>query len=128
MSKPPKIDRKSLKQPDEFQSKGRKSVEWMSRNRPILLAIVVSVLGLGLLNFAYNWYGDGQVQNAWVAIYERPISDLNLSVRARKCMIRLGISSISELVRRRADDLLECKNKCAHRGQGGLKCTAGDQK
>lgn len=44
------------------------------------------------------------------AIYERPISDLNLSVRARKCMIRLGISSIGELVRRRADDLLECKN------------------
>jgi DNA-directed RNA polymerase subunit alpha len=40
----------------------------------------------------------------------RPISDLSLSVRARKCMIRLGISTIGELVRRTGDDLLECKN------------------
>ena len=42
--------------------------------------------------------------------FDRPIADLNLSVRARKCMIRLGINSISELVRRTGDDLLECKN------------------
>jgi DNA-directed RNA polymerase subunit alpha len=40
----------------------------------------------------------------------RPVSDLNLSVRARKCMIRLGITTIGELVRRSGDDLLECKN------------------
>ena len=39
-----------------------------------------------------------------------PISELNLSVRARKCMIRLGINTIGELVRRTGDDLLECKN------------------
>ena len=44
------------------------------------------------------------------ALLERPISDLNLSVRARKCMVRLGISSIGELIRRTGDDLLECKN------------------
>jgi DNA-directed RNA polymerase subunit alpha len=44
------------------------------------------------------------------ALLERPIADLNLSVRARKCMIRLGINTISELVRRTGDDLLECKN------------------
>ena len=41
---------------------------------------------------------------------DRPIADLNLSVRARKCMVRLGISTIGELVRRTGDDLLECKN------------------
>lgn len=40
----------------------------------------------------------------------RPISDLSLSVRARKCMIRLGITTIGELLRRTGDDLLECKN------------------
>jgi hypothetical protein len=40
----------------------------------------------------------------------RPISDLNLSVRARRCMIRLGITTLGELVRRTGDDLLECKN------------------
>lgn len=44
------------------------------------------------------------------ALLERPISDLNLSVRARKCMVRLGISTIGELLRKTGDDLLECKN------------------
>lgn len=45
-----------------------------------------------------------------VAILERPISELNLSVRARKCMARLGMTSIGELCRKTGDDLLECKN------------------
>ena len=40
----------------------------------------------------------------------RSISELNLSVRARKCMIRLGINVMGELLRRTGDDLLECKN------------------
>jgi DNA-directed RNA polymerase subunit alpha len=44
------------------------------------------------------------------AVLDRPISDLNLSVRARKCMVRLGINSIAELLRKTGDDLLECKN------------------
>ncbi|MCA9247368.1 MAG: tetratricopeptide repeat protein [Planctomycetales bacterium] len=44
------------------------------------------------------------------AVLDRPISDLNLSVRARKCMVRLGLTTIGELLRRTGDDLLECKN------------------
>jgi DNA-directed RNA polymerase subunit alpha len=44
------------------------------------------------------------------ALMERPISDLNLSVRARKCMARLGLTLIAELLRKTGDDLLECKN------------------
>jgi DNA-directed RNA polymerase subunit alpha len=44
------------------------------------------------------------------ALFGRPISDLNLSVRARKCMVRLGLTTIGELVRKTGDDLLECKN------------------
>lgn len=44
------------------------------------------------------------------ALLDRPISDLNLSVRARKCMVRLGLATIGELVRRTSDNLLECKN------------------
>src|SRR5204862_7775687 len=44
------------------------------------------------------------------AMLERPIADLNLSVRARKCMARLGITLIGELIRKTGDDLLECKN------------------
>jgi DNA-directed RNA polymerase subunit alpha len=44
------------------------------------------------------------------ALLDRPIADLNLSVRARKCMVRLGLTTIGELLRRTGDDLLECKN------------------
>jgi DNA-directed RNA polymerase subunit alpha len=44
------------------------------------------------------------------AMLDRPIADLNLSVRARKCMARLGLATVGELVRRTGDDLLECKN------------------
>ncbi|MCA9102886.1 MAG: tetratricopeptide repeat protein, partial [Planctomycetales bacterium] len=44
------------------------------------------------------------------ALLGRPISDLNLSVRARKCMVRLGITTIGELLRRTPEELLECKN------------------
>ena len=44
------------------------------------------------------------------AMLDRPISDLNLSVRARKCMVRLGLTTVGELVSRTGDDLLECKN------------------
>jgi len=44
------------------------------------------------------------------ALLAKPVSDLNLSVRARKCMIRLGVNTLGDLVRRTGDDLLECKN------------------
>jgi len=41
---------------------------------------------------------------------ERSVTDLNLSVRARKCMSRLNIQTIGELIRKTADEMLECKN------------------
>jgi DNA-directed RNA polymerase subunit alpha len=44
------------------------------------------------------------------AMMDRSIAELNLSVRARKCMVRLGINTLGELMRKTADDLLECKN------------------
>ncbi len=44
------------------------------------------------------------------AVLNKPIDDLDLSVRGRKCMIKLGISTLAELVRRTGDDLLGCKN------------------
>jgi DNA-directed RNA polymerase subunit alpha len=44
------------------------------------------------------------------ALLDRPISELGLSVRARKCMTRLGLNTIGELIRKSGDDLLECKN------------------
>jgi DNA-directed RNA polymerase subunit alpha len=43
-------------------------------------------------------------------LLSQSITELNLSVRARKCTTKLGITLISELVRRTAEDLMECKN------------------
>jgi len=40
----------------------------------------------------------------------RPVTDLNLSVRARKCLNRKNIQLIGELVRMSAEELLDCKN------------------
>ncbi|MFO1094991.1 MAG: DNA-directed RNA polymerase subunit alpha C-terminal domain-containing protein [Planctomycetaceae bacterium] len=39
-----------------------------------------------------------------------PVAELNLSVRSRKCMARLGIVAVAELVQRTPDELLSAKN------------------
>ena len=44
------------------------------------------------------------------AVLNKPVSELNLSVRARKCMNRLNITTLGDLVSRSADELLEAKN------------------
>jgi DNA-directed RNA polymerase subunit alpha len=44
------------------------------------------------------------------ALLAKPISDLNLSVRARKCMTKLGIQTVGELLAHTGDELMECKN------------------
>lgn len=44
------------------------------------------------------------------ALFNKPVTELNLSVRSRKCMTRLGIGTIGELIVHTGDELLECKN------------------
>jgi DNA-directed RNA polymerase subunit alpha len=44
------------------------------------------------------------------AIIEAPVGDLNLSVRARKCLSRLGLVTIGELLSKTADELLSVRN------------------
>jgi len=44
------------------------------------------------------------------AVLGKSVEELNLSVRARKCMSRLNLRTIGELMSRSADDLLEAKN------------------
>lgn len=44
------------------------------------------------------------------AMLARAISELQLSVRARKCMSKLSIQTIGDLLSRSGDELLECKN------------------
>lgn len=72
--------------------------------------------GLELGQFAYEKataepaYEPASISPDEQQLLERPIADLNLSVRARKCMVRLGMSTLGELIRKTGDDLLECKN------------------
>ncbi len=44
------------------------------------------------------------------AVLNKSVSELNLSVRACKCMNRLGINTMGDLIQRTADELLESKN------------------
>lgn len=44
------------------------------------------------------------------ALHEALVSDLDLSVRARKCLARLGIATVGELVSRSAEELLSVRN------------------
>jgi len=44
------------------------------------------------------------------ALISQPVTELNLSVRSRKCMTRLGITTIGELISRTPDELLSAKN------------------
>ncbi len=65
MSKPPKIDRKTLKQPDKFTTRGRGALEWLVHERmrylPLLIAVVVLVLG----GYGFDWWSNGRMEDAW---------------------------------------------------------------
>ncbi len=41
---------------------------------------------------------------------EMTVADLNLTVRSRKCLSRLGITTLGELVSKSADELLTVRN------------------
>ncbi len=43
-------------------------------------------------------------------LLEMPVADLQLSVRARKCLTRLGINTVGELINKTADELLAVRN------------------
>jgi DNA-directed RNA polymerase subunit alpha len=44
------------------------------------------------------------------AVQQTPVADLNLSVRSRKCMTRLNITTVGELCQRTPDELMGAKN------------------
>ncbi|MEC8474234.1 MAG: tetratricopeptide repeat protein [Planctomycetota bacterium] len=77
---------------------------------------ILSSKGLSLGQFAHEKkQNDPPIDTSHMspdeqALLDRPISDLNLSVRARKCMARLQINVIGELIRKTGDEMLECKN------------------
>lgn len=51
-----------------------------------------------------------EIANLPPDIRDRSISDLELSVRARKCMARADVKTLGDLVKKSAAQLMECKN------------------
>ena len=76
---------------------------------------MLALKGLKLGDFAQekqapDTYDTSSLSPETQATLDRSVTDLNLSVRARKCMNRLSIQTIGELIRKTADEMLECKN------------------
>lgn len=44
------------------------------------------------------------------SLFDSPVTDLNLSVRSRKCISRLGLNTIGELLNKTPDELLSIRN------------------
>ena len=53
---------------------------------------------------------DSPVTDEEAAILNTSVAELNLSVRARKCMSKLGITTLGDLTQRSPQELLEAKN------------------
>ena len=74
--------------------------------------------GLHLGQMLEEQAADGEVAGAAAApptlgntgVYARPVSELELSVRSRKCLQRLGVSTLGELAARTETELLAIKN------------------
>ena len=89
------------------------------RRRGIVLSLIASLACQSAWDLAYGSPdGKGRLTVAEQAelspeeqaVLNKPVSELNLSVRARKCMNRLGITTLGELSQRTSDELLEAKN------------------
>ena len=66
--------------------------------------------GGGTVGGPKNPFVSDDISPAERAKLERPVGDLNLSVRARKCLTRLGIVTLGELVSRTPDELMSVRN------------------
>ncbi len=65
MSKPPRIDRKSLKNPDEFVTRGRAGLGFLVRHQkrfvPVLLGLGVVVVA----TYGYDYWSKVQMEKGW---------------------------------------------------------------
>ncbi len=65
MSKPPKIDRKELNQPDEFVKQGRHVLEWVVGHQKKLLGAVIVAALMGLSYYFYDQSRDAKNAKGW---------------------------------------------------------------
>jgi len=68
VSKPPRIDRKTLRTPDGFVTKGRETLQYFVRQQnrfvPILIVVVVAVVAI----YGYDWFAKNQLEKGWTAL------------------------------------------------------------
>jgi predicted negative regulator of RcsB-dependent stress response len=65
-----KLDRKQLKQPDEFQVVAGKALQWILKNQARVIAGVVAVAVIALGAWAYSSYRDSREEKAGSALSE----------------------------------------------------------
>lgn len=76
MSKPPTLDRKSLRTPDAFVERGTLLLGKLSRSKIGLMPILL-VMGLLVIGFyAYDQWDERQEQKAWTQYYQATKSDV----------------------------------------------------
>lgn len=69
MSKPPTIDRKTLKLPDVFVQRGTQLLGKLSTSRVGLIPILIIGVVIAGLFFAYDQWDERREQKAWTAFY-----------------------------------------------------------
>jgi DNA-directed RNA polymerase subunit alpha len=75
---------------------------------PTTLCVFVTAARSDGFYFADNPAGRGGADLSPLLL--RPIGDLNLTARGRKCLRKLGVETLGDLVRRAPDDILRCRN------------------
>ncbi len=66
MSKPPTIDRKSLKTPDAFQREGLSVFDWILHHRRIWLPVIGGALAVAIGIYALEGYQQSQLNQGWL--------------------------------------------------------------
>ncbi|HZU96111.1 MAG TPA: DNA-directed RNA polymerase subunit alpha C-terminal domain-containing protein, partial [Planctomycetota bacterium] len=67
-------------------------------------------LGMGKMDVNALAMGPEQKQNIPEEVLKKPVADLELSVRSRKCMERLNIETLGDLIEKTEAELLAAKN------------------
>lgn len=70
MSKPPKIDRKELRHPDQFQKKGAVFLELLLANRNHLIFLLAGILVLVIGAYGYSLWDEHRVETAWNVFHD----------------------------------------------------------
>jgi hypothetical protein len=70
LSKPPKIDRKTLKSPDEFVKKGSAGLEFILRHRKVVQIFLGTLIGGAVGYSLFTWWQSSRMEDGWTKFVE----------------------------------------------------------